>query len=42
MGFSLERFFEELEYMVSHGVSHLEVLNYIEHMKQYAKDCNQL
>ena len=42
MGFSLERFFEELDYMVSHGASHMEILKYIDEMKQYAKDCGKL
>ncbi len=42
MGFSLEKFFEELEWMVSHAKSHTELLDFIEFAKQYAKDCGQL
>lgn len=42
MGFNLKLFFEELEEMIKNTTSHVELLEYIEQMKQYAKDYNQL
>lgn len=42
MGFSLEIFFAELIDKVKNCKSHAELLDYIEYMKQYAKDCGQL
>ena len=42
MGFNLNYFFEELQYMVSHSVSHTELLKFIKEMKEYAKECGKL
>lgn len=42
MGFSIERFLEELEYKVSHGIDHLSLLAWIAEQKAYAKECGVL
>ena len=42
MGFSLEAFFEQLQYMVENCASHIEILQFIKDEKQYAQDCGLL
>lgn len=42
MGFNLKLFFEELEYRVAHGISHMELLEWLKAEKEYAQVCGLL
>lgn len=42
MGFNLKVFMEELQYMVVHCTSHIELLEFINRNKQYAEECGLL
>jgi hypothetical protein len=39
MGFNLKLFLAVLENMVSHGASHMELLEFIAENKKYAEEC---